>query len=275
MLGLAAMPASMPARKRMRSGNILSRSEEAMLCGAAASAAHSGRIVSSSLKLMAPYKTAELTAAEKQRAASDARCVVRGIDKVLEKMLDVRVISTQRDGLIENHVNLRVANEYSCMVHHERALVGDADMMFCFMASSELEPVVVVVALHGDHGRLVQLSQEQFAVLEIALQQFRLKFGLEGELYSYTPLETRLSCSWHSRHFHLKIRVPTEMYLRIFPPMQVLGSNHVCKRAIVDTYKKLWEPLLYKFELKTQLTWTAVRDSVQVDLKEASVTTQS
>ena len=102
--------------------------------------------------------------------------------------------------------------------------------------------------------------------METALRQFRVRFGLERELYSYTNLHTRASCSWHSRHFHLKIRVPTEMYLHIFPAMQVLGSNHVCKRAVLESYKRLWEPLLYKFELKSQEPWEAVRKSVLADL---------
>lgn len=240
MLGLAAMPAP----KRARAGGM----------------------VSSALKLLEPHDTAELSAADRQRAAAEARAVVRGQDRILEKMLDVRIITTQRDGKMQNHVNLRVAHEYACMVHHERARVDDADIMFCFMASCELEPVVVLVVLHADLGRVVELSRQQFVFLETALRQFRVRFGLERELYSYTNLHTRASCSWHSRHFHLKIRVPTEMYLRIFPAMQVLGSNHVCKRAVLESYKRLWEPLLYKFELKSQQPWEAVRESVLADV---------
>lgn len=239
--GLAAMPAA----KRVRAEGM----------------------VSSALKLLEPHRTAELSAGERQRAAAEARAIVRDTDKVLEKMLDVRIITTQREGKMENHVNLRVANEYACMVHHERASVQGEDMIFCFMASCELEPVVVLVVVHGELGRLMKLTPAQFETLEIALEQFRVRFKLEGELYSYTPLHTRTSCSWHSRHFHLKIRVPTEMYVRIFPAMQVLGANHACKRAVVDRYKSLWEPLLYKFELKSQKEWNVLRQSVLEDLR--------
>jgi hypothetical protein len=146
------------------------------------------------------------------------------------------------------------------MVHHERAQLYDADLMYCFMASSELEPVVVVVLVDGDHGRLVQLTRSHFDLLETALQQFRVRFGLQGETYSYTPLKGRQTCSWHSRHFHLKIRIPTEMYLRVFPAMQVLGNNHACKRGALESYKQLWEPLRYKFELKTQMPWHDMRE---------------
>jgi hypothetical protein len=244
LLGLAAMPAA----KRSRP-------------------ADNGSMVSSTLELLEPYETNELSTSDRQRAGSEARAVVRKLDKVLEKMLDVRIITTKKDGFLHNHVNLRVASEFSSMVHHERAKIHNvSDIMFCFMASSELEPVVVVVLLDGDHGRLVQLTRVHFDCLETALQQFRVRFGLQGETYSYTSLQARETCSWHSRHFHLKIRVPTEMYLRIFPAMQVLGNNLACKRGALESLKQLWEPLRYKFELKSQQPWHVIRELVLRDV---------
>ena len=244
LLGLAAMPAAKRARP-----------------------ADNGSMVSSTLEVLEPYQTNELSTSDRQRPTSDVRAVVRKLDKVLEKMLDVRIITTKREGCLHNHVNLRVASEFSCMVHHERALMHNAsDIMFCFMASSELEPVVVVVLLDGDHGRLVHLTRGHFDFLETALQQFRVRFGLKGETYSYTSFQARETCSWHSRHFHLKIRVPTEMYLRIFPAMQVLGNNLACKRGALDDFKQLWEPLRYKFELKTQKPWHDIRELVLADV---------
>jgi hypothetical protein len=250
LLGLASMPAAgMPAVKRPRT-----------------TAPSNGQMVSSSLVLNEPHDTENLSAVAKQRAVAEARSIVHSVDKVLEKMLEVRVISTHRDGKIHNHVNLRIASEFSTMVHHERAQSVFEDVMFCFMASNELEPVVVVVLLHGDEGRVVKLGIQHFVLLETALNQFRIKFGLKGETYSYTTLKARLGCSWHSRHFHLKIRVPTEMYLRVFPAMQVLGSNHACKRNVLDAYKHMWEPLKYKFDLKTQQTWAKTRQVVLQDV---------
>jgi hypothetical protein len=248
ILGLAAMPTAMPAAKRARP-------------------AENGSMVSSTLELLEPHKTNELSTADRQRATSEARAVVRKVDRVLEKMLDVRIITTQREGSIQNHVNLRVASEFSCMVHHERAQIDDADLMYCFMASSELEPVVVVVLLDGDHGRLVQLTRSHFDLLETALQQCRVRFGLKGETYSYTALEARQTCSWHSRHFHLKIRVPTEMYLRVFPAMQVVGNNHACKRHVLESFKQVWEPLRFKFELKTRMPWHNMRELVLANVR--------
>ena len=244
LLGLAAMPAAKRARP-----------------------ANSGSMVSSTLELLEPYQTNELSTFDRQRAASEARAVVRKLDKVLEKMLDVRIITTKKEGCLHNHVNLRVAIEFSNMVHHERMPIHNvSDIMFCFMASSELEPVVVVVLLDGDHGRLVQLTRVHFDCLETALQQFRVRFGLQGETYSYTSLQARETCSWHSRHFHLKIRVPTEMYLRIFPAMQVLGNNLACKRGAIESFKQLWEPLRYKFELKSQQPSHVIRELVLRDV---------
>jgi len=144
--------------------------------------ADNGSMVSSTLEVLEPYQTNELSTSDRQCATSEARAVVQKLDKVLEKMLDVRIITTKREGCFHNHVNLRVASEFSCMVHHERALMHNAsDIMFCFMASSELEPVVVVVLLDGDHGRLVHLTRGHFDFLGTALQQFRVRFGLVGE----------------------------------------------------------------------------------------------
>jgi len=258
LLGLASMPAAgMPPAKRARtmSGD-----------ATGSNSGSKGEMVSSSLVLIKPHDTEDLSAVARQRAVAEARTIVRTVDKVLEKILDVRVISTHRNGQIHNHVNLRVASEFSTMVHHERAQTVFEDVMFCFMASNELEPVIVVVLLHGDQGRVVNLGMAHFVLLETALNQFRVKFGIKGETYSYTPLQARLECSWHSRHFHLKIRVPTEMYLRVFPAMQVVGTNHACKKNVLDAYKRIWEPLRYKFELKTQEPWAEVRPVVLADV---------
>ena len=104
-------------------------------------------------------------------------------------------------------------------------------------------------------------------MLETVLQPFCVRFGLKGETYSYTPLQARLGCSWHSRHFHLKIRIPTEMYLRIFPAMQVLGGNLACKRIVLEPFKKMWEPMQYKFQLKAQLPWAGIRAVVLADVQ--------
>lgn len=229
-------------------------------------------MVSQSLSFIAQYKNQELSAVQRTKAQAEARACVRQTDKLLEKLLDVRIITTQRgtDGegakQLYNHVNLRISNEFCSMIHHERAFSTSGEVMFCFMASSELEPVVIVVMLHETEGRVTQLDRGQFDLLQIALEQFRVRFGMHGESYSYTSLQARNNCSWHSRHFHLKIRIPTEMYLRVFPVMQVLGNNHGCKRTFLEPYKRMWEPLQYKFELKAQVSWEHICPLILQDI---------
>lgn len=242
-------------------------------CGGIAEEEH-GRMVSSRLTLVSPYERAELLPAARQRAQAEARAVVRSVDKLLEKILDVRIITTWEaeeapaaGPAPHNHVNLRVSNEFQTMISHERGLAGDREVLFCFMASSELEPVVTLVVVDADAGRLVRLARAHFELLETVLREFRVRFGLAGESYSYTPLQTRLGCSWHSRHFHLKIRIPTEMYLRAFPAMQVLGGNLACRRSLLEPFKHMWEPVQFKFQLKEHQPWARVRADVLADLE--------
>jgi hypothetical protein len=150
------------------------------------------------------------------------------------------------------------------MVHHERAgrSPGEA-VMFCFMASDQLEPIIVAVVVHPELGRLQYIKDMQLQQLEVAIGQLKHLFKLDGETYAYTGAKERLAGSWHSRHFHLKIRIPTEMYLQIFPAMQVLAR----KRHLLEPLKRKWEPLAYKFESQPTAPWPEVRLLMQVDIE--------
>jgi hypothetical protein len=97
----------------------------AMFAAKCALPADNGSMVSSTLELLEPYQTNELSNSDWQSVTSETRAVVQKLDRVLEKMLDVRIITTKREGCLHNHVNLRVASEFSCMVHHERALMDN------------------------------------------------------------------------------------------------------------------------------------------------------
>ena len=189
---------------------------------------------------------------------------------MLAQILDVRIITTRRveagAETLSNHVNLRVHASFATMLHHERALDGDEELMFCFMASEQLEPLVVVVAVHARLGKLETLSLQQLQLLEAAIKQFKCRFRLDGESYAYTCLKERLGASCHSRHFHLKIRIPTEMYLRVFPAMQVLGGNLACKRNVLNPFKERWEPLAYKFSAQSMFPWDLTRLLVLSDI---------
>ena len=107
----------------------------------------------------------------------------------------------------------------------------------------------------------MDVTEAQLLQLEVALDQFRKWFQLEGETYTYTGVNERLQGSLHSQHF-LKIHIPTEMYLQIFPVMSVLAP----KRHMLEPCKRLWEPLAYKFERQPTATWPSVRLLVRADI---------
>ena len=219
-------------------------------------------LVSDNLQLLPAFRHADLSPSGRRAAQAQAVAVIRAADPLLAQLLDVRVITTRRSSAAEpaltNHVNLRVATPYATMVHHERAL--NNELMFCFMASEQLEPIAVLVVVHREHGRVERLEPAHLPVLETAINQFKTRFGLQNETYAYTCLKDRLAAaSCHSRHFHLKIRIPTEMYLRVFPATQVLGDNHACQRNVLQAFQQRWEPLAYKFQMQDLFPWSIVR----------------
>jgi hypothetical protein len=52
------------------------------------------------------------------------------------------------------------------------------------------------------------------------------------------------------------------MYLQIFPAMRVVAP----KRHMLEPYKKLWDPLEYKFQSQTTAPWPSVRLLVRADI---------
>ena len=180
------------------------------------------RLVSDALQLLPAFRHAELAPAGRRAAAAQAAAVVRAADPLLAQLLDVRVVTTRRGADLTNHVNLRVAAPFATMLHHERARAGGSagaggrasdELLFCFLASEQLEPIVVLVAVHPELGRLEQLAPAHVPALETAIQQFKNRFGLKDETYAYTCLsDRRAASSGHSRHFHLKIRIKCRGY---------------------------------------------------------------
>jgi hypothetical protein len=222
--------------------------------------------VSPELRLLPPHNTTALTPAARHLAQEQA-CVVRAEDPLLQQLLEVRIITTHRPAEaspLSNHISLRVHKEYGTMVHHERTGRSPAEaVMFCFMASDQLEPIIVAVVVHPELGRLQYITDTQLQQLEVAIGQLKHRFKLDGETYSYTGAKELLAGSWHSRHFHLKICIPTEMYLQIFPAMQVIAR----KRHLLEPFKRKWEPLAYKFESQSTAPWPEVRRLMQVDIE--------
>jgi hypothetical protein len=134
--------------------------------------------VSQQLQFLPPYNTCALSPAARRCASEQARAIVRAEDPLLEQLMQVRAITTRRqtDGVtvLQNHVNMRFSQDYCTMVHHERVVLpARGAVMFCFMASNQLEQIVVVVIVHPELGRLVDISEAQLLQLEVALDQFR------------------------------------------------------------------------------------------------------
>ena len=124
-----------------------------------------------------------------------------------------------------------------------------SDVVYAFFASDKIEPYVILCAISSQQGRLhvgysflrvtlylstgsshdyvlrpQRLTLAQVANLVTAVAAFRAKFVLVDELYHYTSLSERAQtdrfvasggasgrAKAHSSHFHLKIRIPTQM----------------------------------------------------------------
>ena len=145
--------------------------------------------VSPQLQLLAPFDAAALDPAARRAAHEQACAVLRAEDALMEKLLEVRIVTTHRaapravpsaapraapraapNTALRNHVSIRFSPEYCTMVHHERAGATPADsVMFCFMASNQLEPILVAVVVHPDLGRLHNITDVQLQQLEVAV----------------------------------------------------------------------------------------------------------
>lgn len=234
-------------------------------------------LVSDSMQLLPDFRHIELTHSGRRAAQAQAAALVTAADKLLAHIVEVRVVTTRKnnagDLTLTNHIHLRIASPYATMLHHERARVVEQgvsnELLFCFMASEQLEPIAVLVVLHSELGRLERLQQTYIPLLETAIQQFKVRFRLQDESYAYTCLtERRAAVSCHSRHFHLKIRIPTEMYLRVFPAAQVLGNNHACLRKALEPFKHRWEPLAYRFQTQPLVPWAIARLLILADVDD-------
>jgi len=136
--------------------------------------------------------------------------------------------------------------------------------MFCFMASDQLEPMIIAVVVHAESGRVEDLTLEQLQNLEGAIRQLKSNHTLQNESYAYTPSEQRSRCQHsrqHSRHFHLKIRIPDEMYMKCFPLVRVLEPTRGALQQLVGSC----EPMAYKFAKQPTKPWDEVREMILKD----------
>lgn len=227
--------------------------------------------VSDQLKLLTPYDSTLLHTDQRKEIVRQARRILEGKDPFWVHVYDIRVITIYDDKCDDqrpkNFINIRTKPDFVSMIHHERAgTCKDDQVLFCFMASDQLEPIVTVVVLNAEQGKLVEISKKQVDWLQTALEQFKIKYGLSGERFAYTPIKYRVKNKWHSKHFHIKIRIPTEMYLHIFPSVRILAASRS------DLQIKLFElePLEYAFSRQQTQQWHEVRQQIYDDIEDAN-----
>ena len=235
------------------------------------------QFISKNLTFKAEYLFHPLSQQDRRLAAQEARAVVANSNACFSQLLDINVISipfatghaTGDKNMYENKIVLRCRPDFASMIFHEHAIERihteqkePEEYLFCFMLSDKIEPVVTVVVIDSKKGKLLMITESQVEQLQVALTQFRIQFGLVGELYSYTSTEERTANALHSRHFHLRVRIPSVMYFKYFPAVQTL---HRVKTSF-DAFVKEWEPLTHNFSLHRFNTWHEVRQDILRDI---------
>lgn len=134
-----------------------------------------------------------------------------------------------------NYIGIRLKREYTHMIHS----YTKNGVLFAFMPSEKLEPVITVVALHECHGRLDSLNYTQIGDLKTAVVDFKSKMGLQGDTFLYTVQKSRIQSGPirqrpHSAHFHLKITVSPSEYVTMMPAASCLSETIKCMYSEID-----------------------------------------
>lgn len=228
-------------------------------------------MINSDLTFTTDYLSYALSSDERRDAARIARAYIAAKDCLFSQLVDINVISVLgSNNTLENKIVLRCRQDYVSMIYHERALpisVNDkvdstSACLFCFMLSEKFEPVVTIVVVDALKGKLHQVTESHVDQLEIALGQFRTCFGISGEMFSYTSEIERNTNALHSRHWHLRMRIPTEMYMKFFPSIQVLCRS----RKVLNEYVTQWEPLGHNFALDKFSSWIETKQIILRDI---------
>jgi hypothetical protein len=233
------------------------------------------KFMTARLDFTAEYLHSNLSTQQKDHAIREAKEIFCDLNALMSHLVDIRIISLRSDtirNVVTNVVSVRVRPDFATMLYYEEfqdLLATDAmqlkepNLLFAFMISTQLEPIVTIVAVHTNCGKLINLHASHFSRLQTAIQNFKQKFGLQDELYAYTPYVERQTKSWHSKHWHLKMRIPTDMLLRYFPSSSILIKN----RTTLDNIKKCLEPINYNFELQPMTHWKEIENDVFNDLQ--------
>lgn len=228
-------------------------------------------IIQSDLTFHNSYLSRSLTVDERRDAAKTARAFIAAKDCLFSQLVDVHVISIiTQNNTYENKIVLRCRPDYVSMIYHEHALPIPVDgntespspCLFCFMLSDKFEPVVTIVVLDAYDGKLQRITESHLDQLEVAVGQFRKCFGISGEIFSYTSEVDRVNNALHSGHWHLRMRIPTDMFIKFFPCVQVLSRS----RKGFDKYVTQWEPLSHNFALDKFSSWIEVKQAILRDI---------
>ena len=93
---------------------------------------------------MPDFGKSELFVKTRNAAQAEACSVIRATDPLLEKILEVRIMTTRqtKKGVVElsNHTNMRIHDNFATMIHHERALVANERLLFWLLRPHSLNP---------------------------------------------------------------------------------------------------------------------------------------
>mmetsp|Transcript_45404 Transcript_45404/g.120792 ORF Transcript_45404/g.120792 Transcript_45404/m.120792 type:complete len:246 (+) Transcript_45404:60-797(+) len=203
----------------------------------------------------------QLDRAAEEQIKREALQVLGALDPILQHIMDIKLVRNERRNLI----NVRIKSDYTTLLfqHQEQGVHN------CFFLSDKLEPFITITVVHPARGKLNRLTSLQLDGLNSAVRRFKDKYGITGDTYHYTTLGERgktdeLSSSGqvrgasrsHSSHFHLKMRVATDMYKDRFPVLQLINLDALRVKA---------DPVRYQFSRDTK-TWEEVWPLMQQDV---------
>lgn len=181
------------------------------------------------------------------RIEEDAKIALSLIDPLLYHTMAIKVVKNPR----RNFINVRVKDDYVGLLFHKQI----EGIFYCFFISDKLEPFIIITAVHPEIGKLPTLTNGQVTHLREAIIAFKDKYGIAQETYHYTGLGERKAtdefsraghCSGrnrsHSSHFHVKMRIATEMYKQRFPVLNLFDFDVLRQRV---------EPVGYNYTRET------------------------
>lgn len=199
---------------------------------------------------------------DKARCAQECKELIYTLDKFSSHIIVTRIV---QDGG-KNYINCSIHIDYHTMIYQEKI----NNCHYCFMLSTRVECVVVVVVVCLELGKLEHITLEQVRDLNKAVSSFKDKYKLEDEMYNYTKLNTRRIDTYnnknnpsnkaHSAHFHLKIFLS-----------KPLTNCHLITMDLLNmTQLRTLEPIDYSFR-SSRMTWANAINSIMQDIERINI----